>query len=126
MPRKPQTKAKGPAQKTNRFSIDCSQPVDDGIIDPNVFEKYLHDRIKVKGKAGNLGEAVKISKEKAVITVVATVPLSKRYLKYLTKKFLKKQTLKDYLHVVANSKSSYQLKYYNINQGGDDEEAEAE
>jgi len=86
----------------------------------------LHDRIKVKGKAGNLGEAVKISKEKAVITVVATVPLSKRYLKYLTKKFLKKQTLKDYLHVVANSKSSYQLKYYNINQGGDDEEAEAE
>jgi large subunit ribosomal protein L22e len=87
-------------------------------------EKYLHDRIKVKGKAGNLGDSVKISKDKAVVTVTATVPISKRYIKYLTKKFLKKQQLKDYLQVISSSKTGYLVKYYDINQGADEEAAD--
>lgn len=71
-------------------------------------EKFLHDRIKVNGKAGNLGDsgacvsgrcraapaaltrrwpgwaglrAVKISRDGPKITVVAQLPFSKRYLK---------------------------------------------
>ena len=123
MPRKPQTKPKNSGQRTVKFSVDCSAPVDDGIMDPNAFEKYLHDRIKVKGKAGNLGDSVKVSKDKAVFSVESKVPMSKRYLKYLTKKFLKKQQLKDYFHIVSTSKSSYTVKYYNINQAGDEEGA---
>jgi hypothetical protein len=31
------------------------------------------------------------------ITVTANIPFSKRYLKYLTKKFLKKNTLRDWI-----------------------------
>ena len=124
MPRKPQTKSKAPKPRTVRYSVDCSHPVDDGIMDPNAFEKYLHDRIKVKGKAGNLGDSVKISKDKAVVTVTATVPISKRYIKYLTKKFLKKQQLKDYLQVISSSKTGYLVKYYDINQGADEEAAD--
>jgi len=48
-----------------------------------------------------------------------------RYLKYLTKKYLKKQQLREYLHVVANNtqKNTYELKYFNIN--ADDAEQEA-
>ena len=48
------------------------------------------------------------------ITVTSNIPFSKRYLKYLTKKFLKKNTLRDYLRVVASSKDNYQLRFYNI------------
>lgn len=49
-----------------------------------------------------------------------------RYLKYLTKKYLKKQQLRDYLHVVANSqmKNTYELRYFNINADEGDAEAE--
>ena len=36
-------------------------------------------------------------------------------MKYLTKKFLKKNNLRDYIRVVANSKSSYELRYFQIN-----------
>jgi large subunit ribosomal protein L22e len=46
-----------------------------------------------------------------------------RYLKYLTKKFLKKNNLRDWLRVIANTKDSYELRYFNIDQ---DEEAEGE
>ena len=42
-------------------------------------------------------------------------PLFARYMKYLTKKFLKKNNLRDYIRVVANSKSSYELRYFQIN-----------
>jgi len=54
--------------------------------------------------------------------VNADIDFSKRYLKYLSKKYLKANNLRDWLRVVADSKTSYQLKYFNINQ--DDEEEE--
>lgn len=50
--------------------------------------------------------------------------LSHRYLKYLTKKYLKKNNLRDWLRVVANSKESYELRYFQINQDEEEEEEE--
>ena len=47
---------------------------------------------------------------------------SKRYLKYLSKKYLKKQQLRDWLHVIANTKTSYELRYYNIHEQDADED----
>lgn len=44
--------------------IDCFIPVEDRVLDPSSFEKFLHDRIKVNGKAGQLGDAVTIAREK--------------------------------------------------------------
>jgi len=48
------------------------------------------------------------------LTVTSNIPLSKRYLKYLTKKFLKKNSLRDWIRVVASTKDTYQLRFYNI------------
>jgi len=56
------------------------------------------------------------------ISVKADVSFSKRYLKYLTKKYLKKHSLREFLYVVAANKSSYQIKYFNIQQEGADQE----
>lgn len=50
--------------------------------------------------------------------------LSCRYLKYLTKKYLKKNNLRDYIRVVANGKSVYELRYFMVNAEDEDEEAE--
>jgi len=71
----------------------------------------LHDRIKVNGKAGVLGDKVTISRDKTKVYISAQAPFSKRYLKYLAKKFLKKQVLRDWLRVVATSKTAYELRY---------------
>jgi len=109
-----------------KFTLDCSDPVEDGIMDPNSFEKFLHDRIKVRGKAGQLGDTVKISREKTRILLSCVAPFSKRYLKYLTKKYLKKQQLRDWLRVVATEKGTYKLKYFNIHDADEEEEAAGE
>lgn len=106
--------------------IDCSQPVDDKVLDVAQFEKYLHDRIKIGGKTGALASNnVVISRDRTKLTVASPAELkfSKRQLKYLSKRYLKKQQLRDYLRVVASSKNSYEMRYFSIS-GGDDEEEE--
>jgi len=96
------------------------------VLESASFEKFLHDRIKVNGKAGVLGDRVHISRDKTKVFVTAQAPFSKRYLKYLAKKYLKKQSLRDWLRVVAAQKNSYELKYFNIHdqEGAEEEKAE--
>jgi len=70
----------------------------------------------VNGKVGNLADLVTVSREKAKVIVSAETDFSKRYLKYLSKKYLKKQQLRDWLHVIASSKTAYEMRYYNIHE----------
>ncbi|KAJ0245233.1 putative 60S ribosomal protein L22-1 [Hirschfeldia incana] len=98
------------------FVIDCSKPVDDKIMELATLEKFLQERIKVGGKPGALGDAVSITTAKGKITVTADSTFSKRYLKYLTKKYLKKYNVRDWLRVIASNKDRnlYELRYFNI------------
>lgn len=114
-------------KSTVKFVIDCTQPVDDKVLDVAQFEKYLQDRIKIDHKTGQLANHnVILSRDRTKLTVASPAELgfSKRQLKYLAKRYLKKQQLKNYLRVVAASKNSYELRYYQLNSGedGDDEE----
>ncbi|CCX13682.1 ribosomal L22e family protein [Pyronema domesticum] len=110
---------------TFKFVIDASQPASDKIFDVAAFEKFLHDKIKVEGRTGNLGDIVNISQEgEGKIVVVAHTQFSGRYLKYLTKKFLKKNQLRDWLRVVSTSKGVYQLRFFNVVNDADEEDDE--
>lgn len=170
-------KAKAAGQK---YFIDFSGPAADGILDAAAFEKFLHDRIKVDGKAGQLGDVVQVQKEgeylqsgrregqgfdssekggrdsgcllglkiewsadrrhtniwlticpllntvhpagEGKIHVITTIPFSKRYLKYLTKKFLKRSQLRDWLRVVATSKNGFEIKFFNVSLDQEEDE----
>ncbi len=93
-----------------------SAPSKDGIFDVAAYDKFLKDRIKVDGRTNNLGENVSLALADNVLTltVSASTPFAKRYIKYLTKKFLKKNQLRDWLRVVATSKTAYELRYFNV------------
>ena len=97
-----------------KFVIECAEPVGEGVMIMKDFEKYLHDRIKVNGKAGNLGTKVNVSVEKSKMIVNAELPFSKRYLKYLSKKFIKKTHLSNFVRVVATSKGGYAIKIFQV------------
>lgn len=108
------------------YHIDCENPVDDGIMNAGDLETFLREHIKVKGKVNNLRRNVSVERNKHKITVHSTIPYSKRYLKYLTKKFLKKANLRDFLRVVApnDAKDTYVLRYFSIYLNDDDSEEE--
>ena len=110
--------AKG-KKTVNKFTIDCSLPIEDNVIVLNDFTDFLTQKIKVGGKTGNLGNAVTINKDKNSVVVEAKIDFSKRYLKYLTKKYLKKQQMREYLRVVANNKNTYQLRYLQVDNEGE-------
>ncbi|CAD8107241.1 unnamed protein product [Paramecium sonneborni] len=115
--RKDQQKAKN---LNLRFVIDCTEPKEDKVLNLDEFVSYLQSRIKVQGKTGNLGNDVTVTAEQEKVVVTSTIPFSKRYLKYLTKKYLKQETLREYLYVHSHDKATYQLKYFNV--GQDEEE----
>ena len=110
----PKKGAKTGKKNAFKFFIDCKLPIEDNVIVLKDFEAFLTRNIKVDNKKGNLGTNVTVGLDKESVVVESKVPFSKRYLKYLTKKYLKKQELKEFLRVIAINKNTYQLKYFNI------------
>ncbi|KAF7257420.1 hypothetical protein EG68_05214 [Paragonimus skrjabini miyazakii] len=112
--KKPQ-KTSGRKKQVLRFSIGCAPNViDEDLFSIDTLEKYLKERIKVNNKLNNFGKDVHVDSDNNSVMVTANIPFSKRYLKYLTKKYLKHYGLRDYLRVVAKSKDSYELRFYNF------------
>ncbi|XP_049407272.1 60S ribosomal protein L22-3-like [Solanum stenotomum] len=116
--------AKGGKKKGASFVIDCSKPVEDSIMEIASLDKFLQERIKVGGKAGALGDSVTVTRDKNKITVTCNSTFSKRYLKYLVKKYLKKNNVRDWLRVIASNKDRnvYELRYFNIAENEAEEE----
>lgn len=98
--------------KTIVYTIDLKTAAEDNIIDVTDFQKHLDKAIKINGKR-NVGEITVTAKD-ARVEVATKILFSKRYIKYLTKKYLKKQEVTDYLRVVATGKLAYTVKYFNI------------
>ena len=124
-PVKGKGKGKAVKKEVQKFVIDCTRPQEDGIFNITDFETYLRDRIKVDNKTNNLGNLVTIENTKSKIVITSDVHFSKAYFKFLTKKYLKKNNLRDWLRVIASAKDSYELKYFQISNEEEDEEEEA-
>ncbi|KAA6403697.1 MAG: putative ribosomal protein L22 [Streblomastix strix] len=108
----------------NKYAIACHAQAKDNIMQPQKLEQYLRQKIKIAGKTHSLAKHVKTKVKKDKVIVLARDPFQKRYLKYLTKRFLKKNALRDWIRVISNGKHGYRLVYYKIEQ--EDENAEAE
>jgi large subunit ribosomal protein L22e len=112
-----------PQRKTiYKYFIDCSIPVVDGIFDLDNFEKFVLEKYKVGGKPGNLTDKVSLFKKNDKLFINTKVKISKRYLKYLSKRYLKKQELGEWLRVISHPKKrGYILKYLPITQQEEDQ-----
>merc|ERR1711879_465559 len=109
-----------------KYIVDFSAPANDSVFDGDAYAQYMKEHIKVDGKAGNLGDKISVTKEgDGKLAISATSAFSKRYIKYLTKRFLKKNSMRDWLRVVAN-KQGFRLAYYNVNTADAADGADAE
>ena len=84
------------------------------------------DHIKVEGAVGNLGNAVTVTEDGTVVTVVSTAKFSGKYLKYLTKKYLKKNQLRDWIRFVSTKTNEYRLAFYQVTPEEEEEEEDEE
>jgi len=86
------------------------------------FVDFLKANIKVNNKKGELGDVITVTSKGNLVTVTSAIPFSKRYLKYLTKKYLKQAEILDYLKVNATKKDTYKVKYVKIDRNEEEEE----
>ncbi|MFH4976265.1 hypothetical protein AB6A40_002974 [Gnathostoma spinigerum] len=109
---------KGGKKKKNQcltFYIHCKSVAEDMVLDVSDFTTFLAERIKVNGKVGQLAaNGVAVTNHGTSITLTSRIAFSKRYLKYLTKKYLKRLVLRDFVRVVAPTKDAYELRYFQV------------
>ncbi|XP_078266036.1 ribosomal protein eL22-like isoform X2 [Rhinoraja longicauda] len=76
-PTKKSTLLKGKKKPIWQFTLNLSNPVEDGILDSANFEQFLREKVKVGGKAGNLGTVVQIERLRNKITITSAKQFSK-------------------------------------------------
>lgn len=74
---KSQLRGKGGQKKkklaVRKFTVDCTHPVEDNILDVANFEQYLKERIKINGKTNQLGNVVSLERHKTKLSVNSEV-----------------------------------------------------
>eukprot|EP01071_Lankesteria_metandrocarpae_P013788 Lankesteria_metandrocarpae@DN7616_c0_g1_i1.p1 len=108
------TKAGKPIKKTKKFTLNCAVPVDDKILDAKSLADFCKGKIQTTGKHSDLPQRVTIKHDAKCVHFEVQLPFAKRYIKYLTKKYLVKQKLRDFLRVVAHDKNTYDVRYFSI------------
>lgn len=103
-----------PITKPLKFTIDASVLIEDSLFNAVTLADYLRTHIKINGRESAKGEQVLIRPADAKVVVTSTVGVSKRYFKYLVKRFLKSNHLLNYVRVLSTDKGTYKLKYINI------------
>ena len=102
-----------------KFYVDFTQVISNNLVTLEAAIKYLNDNIKMnnlkihKDKAAfiKIGAGEKRDKKNFIcVEVENSVKTSKRYVKYLVKRFLKKENILTFLRVISSSSTTYAVK----------------
>jgi large subunit ribosomal protein L22e len=106
-----------------KFNVDLNQAVSNNLLSVEAAVKYLRQNIKVNGLKNKLGDSVQVEstdkkdnqKNTIVVSADNTMKFSKRYVKYLIKKFLKRENISLYLRVISYGSNGYLVKLFSRN-----------
>ena len=107
-----------------KYSVDFSNPLENKLLTLESVLKFLQNNMKLNGLKGKLGKTILIntdektgkSKNTISISVDSSIKFSKRYIRYLIKKFLKKEGIAKYLTLSATSPGAYAVKVIKKNE----------
>ena len=138
MEKKGESKEQPKTTTYKAFSVDLNAPCSHNLLTVESAQKYLQSSFKVnglrmretnlEGKKGKSDKGdnrpIKVSateksdkrKNTLIIQVDNKLKFSKRYIKYLVKKFLRKEGISKYLTVSATSPNGYTVKVIKKNE----------
>ena len=106
-----------------KFTVDFTSPLENKLLTLESVLHYLQINMKLNGLKGKLGKTIMISmddlkknKNVIVISVDSSIKFSKRYIRYLVKKYLKKEGIAKYLTLSATSPGAYAVKVIKKNE----------
>ena len=107
-----------------KYTIDFNSPVDNNLLTLESASKYMQTNMKINGLKGHLGNKIKINitdkkdknKNTLVISIDTSIHFSKRYIRYLLKKFLKREGIARFLTVSSSAPNAYTVKVIKKNE----------
>lgn len=107
-----------------KYTVDLNSPVSSKLLSLEAASKYLQSNIKVGGLKNKLGDSVKVTqsdkkdklKNSIFLSVDTTLKFSKRYIRYLMKKFLKREGIGRYLTIISTGPNVYTVKVLRKNE----------
>ena len=115
----PNKEAKTKVRTYRKFYVDFAEVIKNNLVTLEAAIRYLNDNIKlnnlkthkdkttfIKVTAGGKGDR----KNTLCVEIENSVKASKRYIKYLTKRFLKKENILSFLRVISSSANTYTVK----------------
>ena len=106
-----------------KYTVDFSSPLENKLLTLESVLHYLQTNMKLNGLKGKLGKSIiinlddlKKNKNAIVISVDSSLKFSKRYIRYLVKKYLKKEGIAKYLTLSATSPGAYAVKVIKKNE----------
>lgn len=109
-----------------KYVINCKVNAENEVVDTAALEKFLVEHIKVDNRTGNLGDLITVDRDGDKIVIVTLTKFSGKYAKFLVKKFLKKNNLRDWIRVVSVAQGTYELRFFNVSVDDEEEEEEEE
>jgi large subunit ribosomal protein L22e len=112
-----ETKVK--AKTFRKYFVDFAEVIKSNLVTLEAAIKYLNENIKfnnlkthkdkpsfIKVSAGGKGD----KKNTLCVEIENSVKTSKRYIKYLIKRFLKKENILSFMRVISTSTNTYSVK----------------
>ena len=107
-----------------KYTVDLNSLVSNKLLSLEAASKYLQSNIKVGGLKNKLGDSVKVTqsdkkdklKNSIFLSVDTTLKFSKRYIRYLMKKFLKREGIGRYLTIISTGPNVYTVKVLRKNE----------
>ena len=126
MEKKAETKEQ-PKTSYKVFNVDFNSPCSNNLLTLEGAEKYLKSNFKINGLKGKLEDknanikvAMTDKKDKRKNTIVISVDnklqFSKRYIKYLVKKYLRREGIARFLTVSSTAPNAYTVKVIKKNE----------
>lgn len=110
----PETQKPSIVDEIKTVELDCTNCTNESLFEISDLKNFYLERIKVKGCTGQLGKNITIDVSGSTLKITYKKFISKRYMKFLGRKFLRLKKLNSWVRLVANSKTGYKFSFYNI------------
>lgn len=116
----PKKSKKSAHAEKGKFELDCSLCTNESLFSTSELKDFLLARMNLRDKPGKIDRYAQINTTDNTVEVEYKCFISKRYVKYLGRKFLRIKKLNSWVRIIASSKTGYKFVFYNVDKDNEE------
>lgn len=94
------------------LTINCENLTNDNLMGMSELHEYFINTFKYNGKKNNFKDEVEIETDKNKLVIKCPTSIKKSYLRFLSKKFLHRKQLSEWVRILGDGKDGYEMAFY--------------